>query len=54
MLGGAAVSMAVAEAAPSQAQLGHRVVGAGGIVDPLRHRGQLGEVDSQVCDPPQL
>lgn len=52
--GGAAVSVAVTEAAPLQTQLGHCIVGTGGMVAPLGQRGQPGEVDSQVCDLPQL
>lgn len=46
--------MPVTEAAPLQTQLGHGVVGAGRVVAPLGHRRQLGEVDPQVGDLPQL
>lgn len=46
--------MAMAEAAPMQTQLGHSVVGTGRVVAPLGHRRQLGEVDPQVGDLPQL
>lgn len=46
--------MAVTEAAPLQTQLGHSVVGAGRVVAPLGHRRQLGEVNPQVGDLPQL
>ena len=46
--------MAMTEAAPLQTQLGHSVVGAGRVVAPLGHRRQLGEVDPQVGDLPQL
>lgn len=51
---GAAVGVAVAEAAALETQLGHGVVGTGRVVAPLGHRGQPGKVDSQVCDFPQL
>ena len=53
-IGGTAVSMAVTEAAPLQTQLGNSIVGAGRVIAPLGYRGQPGEVDSQVCDLPQL
>lgn len=53
-LRGTAVSVAVTETAPSQTQLGHRIVGTGVVVAPLGQRGQSGEVDSQVRDLPQL
>lgn len=53
-LWGAAVGVAVAEAAALQTQLGHGVVGTGGVVASLGHRGQPGEVNSQVCDCRQL
>lgn len=53
-LGGTAVSVAVTEAAPLQTQLGHCIVCAGWIAALLRYRGQPREVDSQVCDLPQL
>lgn len=53
-LRGTAVSVAVTEAAALQTQLGHCVVGTRRVVAPLGHGGQPGEVDSQVCDLPQL
>lgn len=49
-----AVSVAMTEAAPLQTQLGNCKIGAGGMEAPLGHWGQLGEVDSQVCDVSQL
>lgn len=42
--------MAMTEATALQPQLGHGEVSTGRVVAPLGHRGQLGEVDSQVGD----
>lgn len=46
--------MSVAEAAPQHPHLGHGIEGAGRVVALARNVGELGEVDPQVGELPQL
>lgn len=51
---GTAVGMSVAKAAPQHLHLCHGIEGAGRVVALARNVGELGEVDPQVGEPPQL